>query len=212
MLLQPGSVLIRPCGQAHSNEFEMAVARVLLIEFEPDRYTRLQLDRHFRRPACFCPWTLGISAVELESELHLLDETSAVALEGMSLVLVSRALRRAAERFPQREPCWLNEAIRIVRTSYRENLTLGRIARLVKVHPVTLASRFKSHTGASVGAALMNLRVEEARRMLLQTELPVAEIAAGLGFYDQSHLGRVFKRRVGCSPGRFRRTAVREQK
>ena len=49
------------------------------------------------------------------------------------------------------------------------------------------------------------IRVDEARRLLSNTERPIADIALETGFTDQSHLTRVFRRVLGETPGDFRR-------
>jgi AraC-like DNA-binding protein len=45
-------------------------------------------------------------------------------------------------------------------------------------------------------------RVDAARKRLLGGE-PIAQVAAGIGFYDQAHFTRQFKRHVGTPPGRY---------
>lgn len=47
-------------------------------------------------------------------------------------------------------------------------------------------------------------RIEVAKRLLVETVDPIAEIAVRCGFYDQPHFTRVFGREVGTTPGRFR--------
>jgi len=54
----------------------------------------------------------------------------------------------------------------------------------------------------------MDLRTAHARQELENTHRPIAEIAQEAGFYDESHLGRVFRRRFGISPGAFRSRSV----
>jgi AraC-like DNA-binding protein len=48
---------------------------------------------------------------------------------------------------------------------------------------------------------LLSRRLEQAERLLRETQLPLSEIAAATGFSDQSHLARHFRRRTGMSPG-----------
>lgn len=55
---------------------------------------------------------------------------------------------------------------------------------------------------------LVSRRIAEARRQLL-VGVPVATVAAAVGFYDQAHLHRHFRRHVGTTPGRFQRTSAR---
>ena len=67
-----------------------------------------------------------------------------------------------------------------------------------------LIRAFRKQTGLTPHAYLTNRRVDAART-LLRNGLPPADIALQCGFYDQSHLNRVFKARIGVTPGEFRR-------
>jgi AraC-like DNA-binding protein len=54
----------------------------------------------------------------------------------------------------------------------------------------------------------MARRIDAARKRLLDGE-PVAQVAAGVGFYDQAHFTRQFRRHVGTPPGRYAISAGR---
>jgi AraC family transcriptional regulator len=73
------------------------------------------------------------------------------------------------------------------------------------VHPITLARGFRAVYGCSVGTYLRRLRVELAGRWLVETDLPLAEIALAAGFCDQSHFSNLFRRTVGVTPSHYRR-------
>lgn len=66
-------------------------------------------------------------------------------------------------------------------------------------------------TGLSPQAYIHRELLSEARDLLLNSSLQVAEIAFRLGFQDHGYFNRFFSRNEGTSPGRFRRTAVRIQ-
>jgi hypothetical protein len=68
---------------------------------------------------------------------------------------------------------------------------------------------FRSATGLTPGAYLRQLRVQKSRRLLGPGGLSLAELAAQLGFADQSHFTREFRRVFGITPGRFGSVVVR---
>lgn len=68
----------------------------------------------------------------------------------------------------------------------------------------TFKRRFKKVTGLSPIDYVQSLRLEEAKQMLETTDLPVEEIAAAVG-YDDTFFRRLFRRRVGVTPGAYRR-------
>ena len=89
--------------------------------------------------------------------------------------------------------------------NFRSNLTLAEVARAVDLHPVYLGQLFTRKVRQTLGDFVNDLRVRAAAEALSSGSMPLAEIAATNGFYDQSHFNRVFRRKVGVSPGAFRR-------
>ncbi|MFL5159054.1 MAG: helix-turn-helix transcriptional regulator, partial [Microvirga sp.] len=62
---------------------------------------------------------------------------------------------------------------------------------------------FAKETGLTPHAYLLDRRFRAATRLLAQGEAP-GNVAAACGFFDQSHLNRVFKARMGVTPGAYR--------
>jgi AraC-like DNA-binding protein len=84
----------------------------------------------------------------------------------------------------------------------RTGVTLNEAAELVHAHPAHLVRSFSSAYGIAPHQYLTARRVERARRLLLDGRRP-AEVATEVGFHDQAHLTRHFKRLVGTTPGRY---------
>ncbi|HEX6425178.1 MAG TPA: AraC family transcriptional regulator [Acidimicrobiales bacterium] len=82
--------------------------------------------------------------------------------------------------------------------------TLGALAVEVGASPTHLVRCFTTRFGLPPHAYLLGRRVDAARALLLAGR-PVAEVAATIGFHDQAHLTRHFRRHVGTTPGRYRR-------
>jgi transcriptional regulator GlxA family with amidase domain len=84
----------------------------------------------------------------------------------------------------------------------------GAVARAVKHSRVaerTLKRRFKAATGLTLIDYLQNLRIEEAKRLLETTENSADDISAAVGYEDASFFRRLFNRRAGLTPTRYRR-------
>ncbi|MEV4335176.1 AraC family transcriptional regulator [Streptomyces sp. NPDC049597] len=90
-----------------------------------------------------------------------------------------------------------------------EVITLEEAARLVHAHPTHLVRAFSAAFGIAPHQYVTSRRVDLARRLLLDGR-PPGEVATAVGFYDQSHLTRHFKRVVGITPGRYARTRGRQ--
>ena len=81
-----------------------------------------------------------------------------------------------------------------------EAVTLAAAGTLLAASPAQLVRSFSRSFGVAPHAYLLGRRIEAARQRLLEGE-PVARVAAHVGFSDQAHLTRHFKRHVGTTPG-----------
>jgi AraC-like DNA-binding protein len=84
-----------------------------------------------------------------------------------------------------------------------QGVTLAEAGRILEVSPAHLVRSFTTRFGISPHRYLVGCRIESARRRLLEGQ-PVAQVAADVGFHDQAHFTRHFKRHVGTTPGNYR--------
>jgi AraC-like DNA-binding protein/ligand-binding sensor protein len=97
-------------------------------------------------------------------------------------------------------------ARQIIDAGYREELSLGEIARQVNVSAGYFSELFKEATGLNFVDYVTRLRVEKAKNLLQNPRLRVSEIAFDVGFQSLSQFNRSFRRIVGSSPKDFRAT------
>jgi AraC-like DNA-binding protein len=105
-------------------------------------------------------------------------------------------------------PDWhriLKPVTEYVAAHYAEDITLDRLAQLVGTSPVNFRRQFARTFGISPGRYITTIRLNAVRKLLETTEKLVSEIAAETGFWDQSHLTKLFKRERGITPGEYRR-------
>jgi AraC-like DNA-binding protein len=84
-----------------------------------------------------------------------------------------------------------------------EDVGLDDLAAAAGVDRFRLNRAFRAAFGRSPHAYLVRLRLRAARRRLAEGETP-ALVAAEVGFADQSHLGRWFRRAYGLTPAAYR--------
>jgi AraC family transcriptional regulator len=93
----------------------------------------------------------------------------------------------------------------LMSTDLGREISLAFVARECKLSVSHFARSFKQCTGKPPHRWLLENRVEKAKELMLDAQLPLAEIALECGFSDQSHFTRVFSRTVGTSPGSWQR-------
>jgi AraC-like DNA-binding protein len=85
-----------------------------------------------------------------------------------------------------------------------QNPSLDDVARASQMNKFVLLRHFKRRFGTTPHHYLISVRVERSRSLLAAGE-PAVSVAAALGFADQGHFGRHFKRIVGVAPAQFAR-------
>lgn len=88
-----------------------------------------------------------------------------------------------------------------------EAISLEDLARVAGVSRFHFARQFRARTGESPMGYLLRMRVERAKARLRDSRARVIDIAAELGFADQSHFARAFRRLVGMQPSAYARVA-----
>jgi AraC family transcriptional regulator len=83
------------------------------------------------------------------------------------------------------------------------DLCLQELADFVQISPRYFAELFKRSTGLTPHQYVISLRVEQAKQLLLQGKISIADIAQTVGFANQSHLNLHFKRSLGITPKQF---------
>ena len=91
-----------------------------------------------------------------------------------------------------------------IETHYPQDISLKELADLVCMAPDSFSRFFRNKTGRTPNRYLIDYRLGIAARMLLNTQLAVAEIGYSCGFNTLSHFNRLFRESKGCTPSEFR--------
>ena len=94
--------------------------------------------------------------------------------------------------------------MRHFRDNLGKRLSLSNIADKFNYSRSFLCKTFKEQTGESIMSCFMRLKVEEAARLLRETDKSINEVAISLGFSDAKYFGALFKSHTGASPTEFR--------
>jgi AraC family transcriptional regulator len=101
-----------------------------------------------------------------------------------------------------------DEELEIVNTFINDHLseaiTIEDIADKLNISKFHFLNEFKKFTGYTPYQHLLNMRIDAAKKLLLNREMKITSIAFELGFSDSSHFSRTFKKATGISPKSYR--------
>jgi transcriptional regulator GlxA family with amidase domain len=213
-----GGIYLRDFAEDYKADLSGAFDFVLM-ELSPAVFQRLLADR--RGPFS----GLRPVAGERDEVLHQLartvaaamarpQETSPLFLDQMGLAIAAHLAHRYAGAAPvhRRARAGLSRAQEarakeMLRARLDGTVSIAEIAAACQVSEGHFIRAFRQTTGKSPLQWLLAERLNTARGLLLDSRLPLAEIAHTCGFADQSHFTRVFARFEGRPPGSWRREA-----
>ncbi|MFO0890335.1 MAG: substrate-binding domain-containing protein [Isosphaeraceae bacterium] len=159
-----------------------------------------------------------LSSVALNAEAGgyhvaaLLDRLMRAHARGQSARIKPRRLlvepigvvtRRSTEILALEDP-EVAAAIRFLHDHAAESIGVGDLVAHLMISRRSLEIRFRKATGRTIHEELLRVRLERAMRLLRETDLPIARVAAGSGFSRPSYLAQVFRQNLGVTPARYR--------
>ena len=98
-------------------------------------------------------------------------------------------------------------ACRYIEENFRENIDRNDVAAVTFVTPNYLSKLFKNKMNMNLREYINQLRIEEAKRLLISTSMSISEIASNVGYYNISYFSTVFHKLVGVSPFDWRNSS-----
>lgn len=114
---------------------------------------------------------------------------------------LSNAVPREKPSVPELAKIYINDNL-------DKKITIHDICRAVGCSKTTLMTAFKREFGTTVNAAITDMKLEEAKKLLAAGKLSINEIAHVTGFYDQSYFSKVFSARYGIPPSEYRKETL----
>ena len=102
-------------------------------------------------------------------------------------------------------PGLLERVLEYMRANIAANVSLEDLAKITGLSQFHLIRQFKSSVGVTPCQYMIEARVQRAKQLLADDNRTLADIALTLGYKDQSHFGRIFRKTIGITPGEWRR-------
>jgi two-component system, response regulator YesN len=98
----------------------------------------------------------------------------------------------------------IDVALHYIKEHYAEDLSLEKMASVVFLNPAYFSQLFKHKTGQGYKEYVTSLRLEQAKLLLLNPKLKLAEIAERVGYQDMRHFTQMFRKRFHLTPTEYR--------
>lgn len=99
----------------------------------------------------------------------------------------------------------IKKATEFISNNYTNHITLEDVANHVNLSPAYLSSLFKETLGVTYKDYLNTIRINESKRLLLNSTYSIIDIAISTGFENQSYFSKVFRKMTGMSPSQYRK-------
>ena len=96
-----------------------------------------------------------------------------------------------------------------LRIHAREDISAAHLASVFHYNPDYLTHIFREEYGTTICAYTNSVRIEEAKKLLLDSDLKIGDVAAAVGFRDVKYFMKAFKRSAGVTPSEFRQSHFR---
>ena len=96
------------------------------------------------------------------------------------------------------------QAVNYIRQNYMKKITLEETAAHVFLSPAYFSRVFKEEMKDNFNIYVNQIRIEAAKKLLLNEKIPLVDISTTIGFEGQSYFSKVFKKMTGTTPGKYR--------
>lgn len=220
----PGDIILVNNTERHTSQSDPGDACVCLVvcldvrtiqEFNPDLLLPFIYDPHtfeHRIPAeSATAQQVGRMLTEMKTELEacrsayqsivksLLFHICALLLRHYENENTSRRRKRFSAKFMLMQP-----ALAYIQDHFHEPVQLADIARVLSLSPSRTRHLFLEIVGERFKSYLLQIRVQEAKKLLSGTNMPITDIYLSCGFQSSSSFYREFKKLVSVSPQEYR--------
>jgi transcriptional regulator GlxA family with amidase domain len=148
--------------------------------------------------------TMHKEQLEAARELERLTDPTSIALA--TVARVRRLTDSVVHRTSRTGDAVIDRALEIMARSFTAEMDADSIARELNLSTSHFRYLFREATRQPFHKYLVSMRLEKARELLLQTDIPVTQIADHVGFLNPAHFSRAFSKRFGVAPSALRQS------
>ena len=155
---------------------------------------------------------LSIGLTDAQNVLYTLQNGQKVAIfavgnDGQPAEKLSDVFFRVSTNYDKSDEL-LEPALRYLHANYNKDIKLNYLANLCDVSAGYFSRIFSKRVGVGLNAYVVDLRLNQACKLLKATSRSVVSIACEVGYVDCGYFYKLFKRKYGCTPLEYRRIQI----
>jgi len=213
----PGDIHILPRDTQLRFEFE-GPSELMLLSFDQQSLQKV-CDDLGENGSLRLTFHFSLRDEQISSLIHALQEelrSGCVTGEMYVRQLAATLIRYIASRYSNRSarvaslslgglpPNRLRFVLDHIHQHLRTRLLSRDLARLVQMSPQHFANLFRKSTGRAPHEYVVHERIEQAKRLLAESSMPLIDVGFEVGFANQSHFGDSFRQAMGTTPKKYR--------
>jgi AraC-like DNA-binding protein len=214
-VVTPGNIILTNYGESHSSEtpagfkFSSRTIRIdqALLERLLSQITGHNLDRICLPQPVINDKDLALSLLHLHSVLSTSTdklEKECRILDVLAELYAHHVLKEPVSQLSRHEYAPVRHVCEYIKDCYFSNISLNELAGIAGFSPFYLTKVFTKQIGVSPHEYHLQIRLKKATDLLALGKSP-AEVAFEVGFCDQSHFYKAFKKKFGVTPGQYER-------
>lgn len=211
----PGNIILTNYGESHSSEtpaglkFSSRTIRIdqVLLERLLSQITDHNHDRICLPQPIIYDQDLALSLLHLHDILSTPTdklEKECRILDVLAEFYAHHVLRESVAQTSRHEYAPVKRVCEYINDCYYTNVSLDELARIAGFNPFYLTRVFTKQVGVSPHEYHLQVKLKKATDLLYLGKSP-AEVASEVGFCDQSHFYKAFKKKFGVTPGQYER-------
>lgn len=217
--LSKGNIVVIPPNTLHKTIYSSDTERERILFYLDKRFIEYIPDAHLKLPyePMFChtednPRLKTIFEDMLNEFNTLNNQIYLKSLVCELLVLLQRATENTTQIYESAKlPNIISNILTYITANYSSNITLQSLSEHFYTNPSYLSRLFKLHTGFTFCNYINNYRINEANKLLTETNKSITEIAFDCGFNSSNNFCKCYKKIMEITPLAYRKFITKKQ-
>lgn len=145
---------------------------------------------------------------ELDMSLHkkINNDLMIQLLLTQILLLIARNIIEMKSKAIEQKDIYVKQIIKFLHENYDFDLKMEHLSARMHLHPNYLHRIFKESMNCTIISYLTKIRIEKAKLLISQTDIPITEIAGYVGMNSSQYFSKLFKKHTGMTPTAYRKS------